>query len=592
MKFQFYSCATIDIRKDWQGKERPLSEVHFALFGREVHTNDAVAVVFRYCPYIILENPKHIESIRFSHKDTVEKTPLHGHTEQKITVNRLFIPQKREWERVLSEFKRTKGSELLDYHHTIQLQMMMEIGLKPLDIVIIDDLVLHTAVHERHTHTKREYHLNTRLVADMRKQFPVFIEKKTELCTFPTILSFDIEAYSENGAFPNPTNSHVFAICFSVQNTVDGTTIKDRKLIISSQSGSNYTIEAEYELLLDFYKELIDLDPDIITGWNINGFDWPYLLGRATRVGLSDFACLDKVRLHRVNMMRFKKSPLFLGRLNTDAMHLVKGYKEKISTNSNKPESYSLNYIARICLGSGKFDLTIPQMREHYKLGKIDIIAEYCLVDAQLPLQILQHEGILSLIFQIANISGASLADAFQMNTSHIVVAALSFACFEKGFVYNLPRPNKSGKFKGAFVFDPKPGLYRTLSILDFAALYPSIIISYNLCYTTLRRGNELDPSDTVIELPGDRKVNFTTKTRGLLPSTIVDYQKQRAAIKKTMKAHECKSTDYKRLDARQQAVKVISNSFYGILGASNFFGLQVIAEAVTAYGRCAIQKT
>ena len=88
-------------------------------------------------------------------------------------------------------------------------------------------------------------------------------------------------------------------------------------------------------------------------------------------------------------------------------MHSIKTYKERISlSNTSKPESYALNYI-QLCLGRGKTDLSIPEMRRAYERGDIETVAKYCLVDAQLPLDILENESMYPQIFQAASISGA-----------------------------------------------------------------------------------------------------------------------------------------------------------------------------------------
>ena len=99
-------------------------------------------------------------------------------------------------------------------------------------------------------------------------------------------------------------------------------------------------------------------------------------------------------------------------------MHTVRTYKERVSLdNTCQPESYSLNYIAKLCLGHGKVDLSIPEMRCAYEQGDMITVAQYCLVDAQLPLDILEHENLCSMLFQVASISGASLQQAFRMQT-------------------------------------------------------------------------------------------------------------------------------------------------------------------------------
>ena len=141
-------------------------------------------------------------------------------------------------------------------------------------------------------------------------------------------------------------------------------------------------------------------------------------------------------------------------------MHTVKTYQERVAlSNTHKPESYTLNYIAKLCLGRGKVDLSIPEMRRAYEKGDMDTVAGYCLVDASLPLDILQHEGLIPQLFQVASISGAALQQAFQMTNSSLVIASLAHSIHDQGYVYNLPNADKHGKFQGAFVFEPTPDI-------------------------------------------------------------------------------------------------------------------------------------
>jgi DNA polymerase elongation subunit (family B) len=589
MQFQFYNCSLIPNWQSPDGKVHQHSEVHFALFGRDVISNETVAVTSRYCPYIVVDDLKKVKEIDHTHYDVLKRKALHGYTEEDMTVFRVYVPRKSEFDRVKRAYKRNE-IDILDSYQTLELQLKLVLGLKPLDIVTIDCPQL-PAAHNKHSTVQREYHVPDRLTAGNRDQFSLQVTQQSNFLTEPTIMSVDIEAYSADGSFPNANNSHTISICYSIR-TLPGQLVHEEKLVLQG---------SERKLLLQFRKAILTHDPDLITGWNTHGFDWPYLLERAKRVQATAFPYIDRILHHKVGMWGYSfKRPNFLARVVFDAMHTVRTYKERVSLdNTCKPESYSLNYIAKLCLGYGKVDLSIPEMRRAYEQGDMIKVAQYCLVDAQLPLDILEHENLCSMLFQVASISGASLQQAFQMTNSSLVIASMAHRVHGQGYVYNLPKVEKNGKFQGAFVFDPQPGLYKLLAILDFAALYPSIIIGYNMCYTTIINsagggGDNDDSSDdtTTVDLPGNRQVQFTRKKLGLLPQTLLDFMEERDKVKKCRDTHQ-KATDvYRQLDSRQQAIKTINNSFYGLLGSLLPFGLQIIAEAVTAFGRNAIQKT
>ena len=230
-------------------------------------------------------------------------------------------------------------------------------------------------------------------------------------------------------------------------------------------------------------------------------------------------------------------------------------------------------------------------MQQAYEDGDMERIARYCLVDARLPLQILEHENMISLLFQLASLSGASLQQAFNMTNSSLVVASLARITRERKIVNNLPRADvHAGRFQGACVFEPTRGIHPVLAIMDFAALYPSIIIGYNMCYTTII--NRPDESTTTVNLPGGRQVHFTNKRVGLLPATLKHFLAERATVKQHMKTYPKGSDKYKILDSKQQGIKTICNTFYGFLGSVMPFAMRLIAECVTAVGRDAVQRT
>ena len=565
MKFQLISCAVAD--RWWDGfKYIEFLEVQIALFGRCLETDKPVAVTFRYVPYLTVDTLP--EEVFYTDCEDVDLRPLYGYTTSTRSYKRLYVPSKRKW---MAKIK----DATLDYHHTLCMQMLLTLGAKPMDVLEVSDCALTT---DPLTNVPQEYAVSQRLIANKRPSFPVVVSSETEFKTAPTIMSFDVEAYSYLGDFPDAGNSICIAICYSVQ-TLAGKVVTEGKLI-----------GEETDVLNSFHEAIIKLDPDLVTGWNVNGFDWPYLLERAKRLQLSSFPYIDRMRHHKVEMTGFFKKPCFSGRVAFDAMHLIKDYKERCSVDhSNKPESYRLDYIARLCLGRGKLDLSIPEMRSCYERGGMHEVASYCLEDARLPLAILQHENVPNMLFQVANLSGATLQQAFKMSNSALVICSMSWAVHKGRYVQDLPKAEKHDKFQGAFVFEPTPGLYSHLGVVDFNSLYPSTIIAYNFCYTTLVKSEEPTQfSET--QMPSGDRVRFSTERPGLLPSTLQKFLDERAAIKRRMKMVE--GSAQMVLDSRQQAVKTICNSFYGVLGSTMCFALRVIAEAVTARGRDAIQQT
>ena len=172
MRFQFYTCSTVDDYKVGHNVYEH-REVHFVLFGRELQSNEPVAVHFRYCPYLVTKDLAILSLVDYSHYDTVHRMPLHGYAENTIPVHRVFVPMKREWHRVIQAYRKHQlVVDLLDYHHNLSLQMQLVLGLRPLDVVYVNDFEVSV---ERHTNVKNEYTISTRLCAQSRDDFPLIV---------------------------------------------------------------------------------------------------------------------------------------------------------------------------------------------------------------------------------------------------------------------------------------------------------------------------------------------------------------------------------------------------------------------------------
>ena len=242
IKFQFFNCALIEKWRSFDGQVHEHLEVHFALFGRDISNNEVIAVTLRYCPSIMVADLAKSNLIRYSHYDKLQKTPLYGYTEEKMTVYRLYVPHRSEFERIKRAYKDNE-LEILDPHQTLEQQLMLVLQLKPLDVITLDKSSLQLAAGiNKHTSVVREYHIPVRLVVGNRKDFPLVVAHNSELVTKPTVLSFDVEAYSNNGEFTKPGNSKTICICYSVCS-VDGKPIADGKLVLQ---------DTEKNLLLNY----------------------------------------------------------------------------------------------------------------------------------------------------------------------------------------------------------------------------------------------------------------------------------------------------------------------------------------------------
>ncbi|KAI7516938.1 hypothetical protein KC316_g20914, partial [Hortaea werneckii] len=146
----------------------------------------------------------------------------------------------------------------------------------------------------------------------------------------------------------------------------------------------------------------------------------------------------------------------------------------------------------------------------------------------------------------------------------------------------------KKDKYKGGLVFEPEKGLYdKFILVMDFNSLYPSIIQEYNICFTTVERGEIGDDDEKVPDVPGD------TANKGILPRLIRGLVARRREVKKLMKSKGATEEQLQTWEVKQMALKLTANSMYGCLGyTKSRFYARPLAALTTSKGREILQST
>jgi DNA polymerase elongation subunit (family B) len=243
-------------------------------------------------------------------------------------------------------------------------------------------------------------------------------------------------------------------------------------------------------------------------------------------------------------------------------------------------------------------DLTSSHTIEEFfscMVKPITVIGKYCIVDSLLCLELMDKLQILSACEEIANCTYVTLEDTLCRGNQYRVFNLLYNKCYFKNIVMNKPEGmfemfnNKlRGILSGALVLDPKCGHHRGVITLDFASLYPNIIINYNLCYTTF----SLTPTETTMAIKTREGEYFFEKVReGILPQLEKELIEQRKLVKRQLKL-ETRPFKRQTLDSRQNALKITANSMYGSLAAEGGKRLLVPAAAcITSIGRELLDK-
>jgi DNA polymerase I len=327
----------------------------------------------------------------------------------------------------------------------------------------------------------------------------------------------------------------------------------------------------ERRILEAFVTTVLEDDPDVITGYNIGGYDFPLLLERATATGLRS---LDIGRERSAPREMGERLWKVTGRAVADAWWSVR--------RDLKPKQETLQFVARTLLGDSKLDVDRRVIEKEWAEDP-ERVMEYCEHDARLALRILQRLRTVEKAADLATVAHLPLEEGMNGRTSLYIDSLLIPRADAQNV--GVPMSHFSGRenpIEGGYVHPIRPGMYRWVVVLDFKSMYPSIIISRNLCFTTLSpQGTTVAPSGARFLLPSVR--------RGIIPEILSDLLAERNRFRKA--AQTAESPELKEYyDGLQNAVKVLMNSFYGVLASSFYrFTNKEIGAAITAFGREAI---
>ncbi|MBI4170617.1 MAG: hypothetical protein HY514_02900 [Candidatus Aenigmarchaeota archaeon] len=377
------------------------------------------------------------------------------------------------------------------------------------------------------------------------------------------ILSFDIECVSDDiKRAPDAKKDPIVMISMAFHPAYKGK--KNIVFVAKHVLGENTKgFGSEKNMLEEFVKLIDDYDPDIITGYNINNFDLPYLMERLKHNKIPlNIGRSDKPMFGRTTGMTTEF--VIPGRVVFDPYQILKRDPWL------KFQRYDLNTVAKKMLNEEKHNVEYSEMAALWAGSRegLSRFIEYARKDADLSLRLVVEKGLMDKFYELSKISGVLLQDVFGGQTRRVDTMILHE--FKKmDFVMPL-NPSKSDLIrrakerdkeglKGAIVMEPKKGLHADgcVIVLDFKSLYPSIMRTYNISPDTLlQQGNA--PHETS---PTGAKFVAAGIQQGILPSLLTQLIETRSKIKKEMKAA---SGEKKRiLNAKQLAIKDMSNSVH-----------------------------
>ena len=431
------------------------------------------------------------------------------------------------------------------------------------------------------------------------------------------ICSFDIECYSQSRAFPDPSKPSdcVTMIAMSFQR-LHGGPIHNHVLSLDATSfteGSTVVeqFKTEEELLQRFAQVVSERDPDVLTGYNIDNFDMHYIDARLqdktvfyqTLSRYPDMTAKLHAKMFRSKQKGEIKTSRWQipGRFCIDLLPLVRAHNATLKYDK-KYKSCKLDDVCKQELnGASKTGFTYEDIfRAHETKDNAQNrkLVEYNIQDCILVLQLQSKLQFILTALQMSEISFTPIDDVLHCGVTARITNLLSRTVHAAGYYFNqsmIAEETDAKPFQGAHCFPVVKAIHKKPILgVDFASLYPSIIRRYNIDPSTLVLSKaELLPTDTSMERTlsdsGTETATFITgKPLAPIPTLLRDLGEARTAVKKRLKTDKHL---YAVLNAKQMAIKVCMNSFYGFLGSTSF-GHRELGASVTAYGRDLIRGT
>jgi len=460
--------------------------------------------------------------------------------------------------------------------------------------------------------------------SDINPEMRTLIDQYTdsdEISTGHRTLFIDIEVDIENG-FPTPEEAQNEVTAIAIYDEAGDQRyvwILDKTgKVASTKKGNFETISCQDEatLLSKFLLTYYEIMPTLITGWNIDFFDIPYLYNRISQIlGESQARTLSPIK--DVIWLKHRGRYRISGVSCLDYMALYKNFTY------NEESSYSLEAISQKELGKGKikYEGTLDDLIKNDIQGYID----YNMNDVDLVYEIDQKMKLMDLARGICHKGHVPYED-FLFPTRYLDGAALTYMKRLGTVAPNKPRHDeiKHTDLLGAFVKAPNPGRYKWVYDLDLTSLYPSIIMTLNVSpETKVGKIEGFDNHKYLKNIPMEYSMGedagwespvalrsyltenkysiaangvvYDTKEKGFISSILEKWFAERVEYKNLRKKYEAEGDEAKAeyFDRLQLVTKILLNSFYGVLGNPTFrFNDPDNAVAITSTGQQLIKFT
>ncbi len=469
-----------------------------------------------------------------------------------------------------------------------------------------------------------------------------------------TVMSFDLEVNSSN---PERMPNSLLAAdkIFQISCVIGKTNLSEplyKYLITLGKTNDELldksitVIECENEgdLLLSYTKLIREHNPQILIGYNIFNFDIPYMIERSHQTNVYyDFTIqgyndeISQEKEIRWSSTAYKNQCFkYLdahGRLYVDMLPIIQ--------RDYKLNNYKLKTVSDMFIGETKDPLTAKDIFKCYRIGmenigsdnsrnSLSIVGKYCIQDSVLVYKLFNNLQTWLGLVEMATTCNVPIFVLYTQGQQIKVFSQIYKVCLQKGYVVEKDGyiADENDKLTGAIVLEPIPGVYDKITPFDFTSLYPTTIIAYNLCFSTLvkdtddiddelchvieyaeHKGCVHDESNTKVKadkiICQEHRYRFLKEPKGIVPILLEDLleartqtRKKQSEIKKLIKESLCENDkanlefEYQVLEKRQLAYKVSANSVYGAYGTrKGYLPFLAGAQCTTALGRKNIIK-
>lgn len=381
------------------------------------------------------------------------------------------------------------------------------------------------------------------------------------------ILGFSTIYYSRQGS-PKPDRNPVVMISVRTNSG------EEQQFLTDESKDDKPILEA-------FTRYVRNFDPDIVVGYGVNRQDWPYLTERCKQVGLNLYVDRTETEPHTSVFSHISLT----GRINLDLADYAEEFPEvKVKTLGNLAD-----FLGVMKLENRRIVEDVDFADYWDDEAKRGVLKQFSMDNTKCTMGI--TESTLDFAMQLSNLASLPLDYVGTATAGFRVEWFLIKHTAKTGELIPKRLEQTYRSYAGGLVLQPKPGLHENIAVLDFKSMYPNIMIAYNLSPDTYVSPEEPAPSGGVFEAP-EVKHRFRKEPAGFYKEALSYLISVRDEIRLKMRKTKPTSVEHRVLDARQKAVKVITNATYGYAGWTGArWYIKPVAEAAAAWGRYTISS-